>query len=122
MTELSRILVVEDQPLLLLDLIDQLAELGFEALPAGSVRTAARLLETGIDALVTDIELGSGPNGLALARLAARAHPGLPIVVVSGGICPSPAELPPGAMFIAKPYSVDAILAALRRQALCRAA
>lgn len=122
MPEFSKILVVEDQPLLLLDLIDQMAELGLEAVAAGSARTAARLLGTGIDALVTDIELGDGPDGLCLARLAARAHPHLPIVVVSGGIRPPASDLPPGAIFIPKPYRVSDIVAALKRQTRARAA
>jgi CheY-like chemotaxis protein len=122
MPEISKILVVEDQPLLLLDLIDQLADLGLEALPAGSARTAARLLATDIDALVTDIELGDGPDGLRLAQLVAESRPGLPIVVVSGGIRPRAADLPAGAVFIPKPYRVSDIVAALQRQAVCRAA
>jgi CheY-like chemotaxis protein len=122
MPEVSKILVVEDQPLLLLDLIDQLADLGLEALPAGSARTAARLLDTGIHALVTDIELGEGPDGLCLARLAADAHPGLPIVVVSGGVRPKAGDLPDGAVFIPKPYRVSDIIAALHRQAVAKAA
>jgi DNA-binding NtrC family response regulator len=122
MPEIAKVLVVEDQPLLLLDLIDQLADLGLEALPAGSARTAARLLTTDIDALVTDIELGDGPDGLCLARLAAEAHPGLPIVVVSGGVRPAPSDLPRGAVFIPKPYRVSDIVAALRRQAVAKAA
>ena len=71
MTTALRILVVEDQPLLLLDLADQLTEYGHHVLTAGSARTAARLLDNNIDALITDIELGDGPDGLALARLAA---------------------------------------------------
>lgn len=122
MTALSRILVVEDQPLLLLDLIDQLADYDIHALPAGSAGTAARLIGAGIDALVTDIELGEGPDGLALARLASEARPGLPIVVVSGGIRPAAAQLPPGAVFLPKPYRVADIVAALERQRLVRAA
>jgi DNA-binding NtrC family response regulator len=122
MSALSKILVVEDQPLLLLDLIDQLAELGLEALPAGSARTAARLLDAGIDALVTDIELGDGPDGLRLARLVAETRPGLPIVVVSGGVRPRADDLPAGAVFIPKPYRVGDIVAALDRQAVARAA
>lgn len=122
MSILSRILVVEDQSLLLLDLIDQLTELGLHALPASSARTAARLISANIDALVTDIELGDGPDGLALARLAAIARPGLPIVVVSGGVRPDPAELPPGAVFVPKPYTIGTILDALHRQALPHAA
>ena len=122
MPEIAKVLVVEDQPLLLLDLIDQLADFGLEAVPAGSARTAARLLTTDIDALVTDIELGDGPDGLCLARLAAEARPDLPIVVVSGGVRPQAADLPAGAAFIAKPYRVSDIVAALHRQAVSKAA
>jgi DNA-binding NtrC family response regulator len=122
MPTLSKILVVEDQPLLLLDLIDQLADFGLEALPASSARTAARLLNAGIDALVTDIELGDGPDGLCLARLVAAARPGLPIVVVSGGVKPAMSDLPPGAVFIPKPYRVSDIVTAIDRQAIARAA
>lgn len=118
----NRILVVEDQPLLLLDLIDQLADCGIEALPAGSARTAARMLDARIDALVTDIELGAGPDGLCLARLAAHTHPGLPIVIVSGGVRPALSQLPPGARFIPKPYRVADILAAIDDQRLAHAA
>ena len=122
MPEIAKVLVVEDQPLLLLDLIDQLADFGLEAVPAGSAHTAARLLTTDIDALVTDIELGDGPDGLCLARLAAEARPDLPIVVVSGGVRPQAADLPAGAAFIPKPYRVSDIVAALHRQAVSNAA
>lgn len=122
MSVLSRILVVEDQPLLLLDLIDNLADFGLEALPASSARTAARLIDGAIDALVTDIEMGDGPNGLALARLAAKHRPGLPIVVVSGGVTPTQADLPVGAVFLPKPYHVADIVAALDAQAQRRVA
>jgi DNA-binding NtrC family response regulator len=122
MSECARVLVVEDQPLLLLDLIDQLTDFGIEPLPAGSARTAARLLASDVDALITDIELGNGPDGLALARLAASHRPGLPIVVVSGGVRPAIADLPPGATFIPKPYRVGDIVAALDRQGLAHAA
>lgn len=122
MSVLSRILVVEDQPLLLLELVDQLAELGFEALPAGNARTATHLFDARIDALITDIELGDGPDGLALARLAASVRPGLPIVLVSGGVRPAQDDLPSGAVFIPKPYTIADILAALDRQAFSHAA
>mgnify|MGYP000259064355 CR=1 FL=1 len=122
MADISRILVVEDQPLLLLDLIDQLTERGFDTLSAGGARTAARMLGSQIDALVTDIELGSGPDGLVLARLAAQTRPGLPIVIVSGGVQPSSRQLPPGAVFLPKPCRVDDIVHALRAQRQSRAA
>lgn len=117
-----RILVVEDQPLLLLDLADQLIEFGHHVVTAGTARTAARLIDGNIDALVTDIELGDGPDGLALARLAANARPGLPIVVVSGGVRPTHAQLPSGALFLPKPYRVADIQAALASQQAARAA
>jgi len=122
MSTALRLLVVEDQPLLLLDLAGQLTACGHNVLTAGSARTAARLIDADIDALITDIELGDGPDGLALARLAASARPGLSIIVVSGGVRPVPADLPPGAVFIPKPYSINAILSALQQNSISHAA
>lgn len=122
MSNLSKILVVEDNPLLLLDLCDQLDEMGYATISATSASTAARLLDSSIGALITDIELGIGPDGLALARLAAAHRPTLPIVVVSGGVRPARTDLPPGAVFIPKPYSVDVIVASLEGQRLSAAA
>lgn len=122
MSNLSKILVVEDNPLLLLDLCDQLDEMGYATISATSASTAARLLDSSIGALITDIELGIGPDGLALARLAAAHRPALPIVVVSGGVRPARTDLPAGAVFIPKPYSVDVIVASLEGQRLSAAA
>ncbi|MBJ6986742.1 MULTISPECIES: response regulator [unclassified Devosia] len=122
MSPLKRLLVVEDDALLLLFLIDDLAERGLEAVAASSARTGARRMAENIDALITDIELGDGPNGLALARLASQYRPGLPIVIVSGGVTPKPEDLPKGAIFIPKPYSIDRILSALEKQRVTRAA
>jgi DNA-binding NtrC family response regulator len=121
MSQLSRILAVEDQILLLLDLVDNLADYGIEAVPVTSARGAVSLLD-GVDALITDIELPGGYNGLQLARLAARLRPGMPIVVVSGGVTPEPSDLPAGALFFPKPYRVEDLVAALKRQAIPQAA
>lgn len=122
MSKLSRILAVEDQVLLLLDLVDNLADHGMEAIPVTSARGAVSLLDTEIDALVTDIELPGNYDGLQLARLAARMRPGMPIVVVSGGVTPSASDLPQGAVFIPKPYSIDHVIAALESQIIAHAA
>lgn len=122
MSQISKVLVVEDNPLLLLDLCDQLAELGYAPVPATNAGIAARLLDNAVDALITDIELGTGPDGLALARLAVGTLPDLPIIVVSGGVQPTAADLPPGAQFFPKPYRVEALVAAFRRPSRAKAA
>ncbi|WIY51814.1 response regulator [Devosia sp. YIM 151766] len=122
MSKLSRILAVEDEVLLLLDLVDSVADRGIEVIPVTSARGAISLIDADIDALITDIELPGSYNGLQLARLAARLRPGLPIAVVSGGVRPAPADLPPGAVFMPKPYRIEAVLAALERQIAVRAA
>lgn len=122
MSTLKRLLIVDDDALLLLFLMDDLIERGFETVTAGNAHTGARLLDPRVDALITDIELGNGPSGLALARLAAQHRPGLPIVVVSGGVTPKPEDLPKGAIFVPKPYSIDRIVSALEKQRDTRAA
>jgi CheY-like chemotaxis protein len=121
MSKMSRILLVEDEIILLLDLIDQLTELGFEPVPVTSSKGATSLIDS-VDALVTDIELPGSYDGLKLARFAAQRRPNLPIVVVSGGVRPKAEELPKGAVFLPKPYRVDDVRAALESQRITRAA
>lgn len=111
-----RLLVVEDNILLLLDLVDGLADHGIETVPVSSADGALAYLTDHIDGLITDIELPGTLSGLDLARIVSTRRPGLPVVVVSGGLQPAPAQLPPGAVFIPKPYTLDRILTALATQ------
>jgi len=122
MSSLSRILLVEDEALLLLDLSEQLAAHGIEAIAASNARAALHRLDAGVEALVTDIDLAGGPSGLDLARHVARLRPGLPILVVSGGNRPRGEDLPQGAAFLPKPCRAADIVAALERRRFVPAA
>lgn len=59
---------------------------GFGVVEAGSAEEALRLVHDGLDAavLVTDVDLGSGPNGLQLADDLRAIHPGIGIVFITG--------------------------------------
>jgi len=109
----NRTLVVEDEPLLAMDVADQLTDAGFEVVgPATSVASALKLLdEVGCDVAVLDIHLGhenSEPVALALKSR------GNPFVIVSGN---SQRQFPPGfqgAPFLSKPISAAALVSLLR--------
>ena len=117
MDAIRRVMVVEDEAMLLFDLVDNLADVGIDALPLSTADGAARTLcKSDIDALITDIELPGSYSGLDLAWRCAQLKPTMPIVVVSGGIRPTPAQLPPGAVFIPKPYNIHQILDGLDRR------
>lgn len=117
MDTIRRVMVVEDEVMLLLDLVDNLADFGIESIALGRADGAARTLcSSSVDALITDIELPGTSSGLDLAWRCAQLKPDLPIVVVSGGIRPSPSQLPPNAVFVPKPYGIAQILAGLDRQ------
>ncbi len=122
MSNLSRILIVDDQALLLLSLADGLADCGIDTVAVTSARAAMDFLDADIDGLVTDIEMPGPYDGLQLASVAARIRPSLPIIVVSGGVCPQKAQLPQGAIFIPKPYRIEDIVTGLTRQIKARAA
>jgi DNA-binding NtrC family response regulator len=117
MDAIRRVMVVEDEVMLLLDLVDNLADFGIDSLPLSMADGAARTLcAAGVDALITDIELPGKNSGLDLAWRCAQLRPDMPIVVVSGGVRPTRAQLPPNAVFIPKPYGIQQILAGLDRR------
>ena len=79
-------LVVEDDPLLLQELVDQFHEAGCLVVAANSAETALALLQRGyqIDIAVIDVRLSGNMDGLELARVLRAIGYRAPILYVSG--------------------------------------
>lgn len=103
------VLLVEDEPLLGELITEALTDQGFEVHAAPDAGDALRYLLSGaeVDVLFTDIDLGDGMDGAALAQLAREMRPKLPIVYTSGRRAPSDIAAVPGAAFLPKPYSLE---------------
>jgi DNA-binding NtrC family response regulator len=105
------ILFVEDEVLLHLDVESAFETAGFRFAGVLCCRDAEHVLATRpaeICALVTDVDLGGGPDGWEVARRARRAIPHLPVVYASGGgMHDFAAEGVADARFVSKPYAPD---------------
>lgn len=114
-TPSQSILVVEDESLLRWMAVEMFEEAGFDVVEAPTAEEALRVLESGeeIAGLFTDVETASALDGLALARITHQRFPETVIVVVSGRAFPNDRDLPPGAVFVTKPYDVKAVIATL---------
>ncbi|MBL6454461.1 response regulator [Belnapia sp. T6] len=81
------VLLVEDDAVVRLTLADFFEAAGFDFLEASNAEDALVILdnlEQPIDVLVTDLDLGPGDNGLALATKAKQKRPGLQVVYETG--------------------------------------
>jgi signal transduction histidine kinase len=80
-----RVLVVDDDPIVLASTAAMLGDLGHSAIEATSGRRALEMLrqEPGIDIVVTDYAM-PGMTGSELAARIERLRPGLPVVIASG--------------------------------------
>jgi two-component system, response regulator PdtaR len=96
------ILLVEDEVLVRMVAADVLSDAGFTILESTNAEEALRLLETRSDVqvLFTDVNMPGAPDGLGLAQTVHNRSPEVGILIGSGRIRPSPAELPPGTRFI----------------------
>jgi CheY-like chemotaxis protein len=114
---MSTILIAEDEPTILMLAESFLQDAGFETLSAGNGAQALALLDSGatLDALVTDIDMGEGPNGLSVAIEAVQRVVGLPVVYASGANMTDglKAQMVEHAVFLAKPYDGPGLIAAL---------
>lgn len=110
------ILVVEDEPLILIAVADELREAGFSVLEAWNAAEAIRLLEANanVRVLFTDIDMPGSMDGLALAAVVRERWPPVRIIVTSGKRIPEIEALPMGSAFIAKPYMPNAVVEAVR--------
>lgn len=113
------ILIVEDEPLLLMDAVDLVGEAGFEAVEASNADEAIAILTSRSDIriVLTDIDMPGSMDGVKLAHYVRDRWPPIEIIIVSGHRKLAAEEMPDRGLFFSKPYSRHAITAAMRRLA-----
>lgn len=110
----ERILIVEDEVLVNLDVAEALRDDGFEPLTALSAEDGLAILERepGVRVVFTDVDL-PGRDGIALIREIARRWPQIEILVTSGKADPGLATLDlvtTWGRFVEKPYPAAAVV------------
>lgn len=117
------LLVVDDEPLIRMDLADLAEQAGFEVVEAASAAQARQILESRRDIRVvfTDIRMPGDMDGLELAHLIRHRWPPTIIVICSGNAEPSLEDMPSGAVFLSKPC-VSAATAKLMSEIKCSVA
>ena len=113
---MSSILIVEDDVLTNEYLEFILEQAGYEVVSATSADEAAVLLEDRDDVqlIVTDINLPGTMNGLKLAATVKARRPEMNIIIVTGYGTPQGNEMPPGSLFVPKPYDAVKMIEAVR--------
>jgi DNA-binding NtrC family response regulator len=112
------VLIVDDEALIRSFVRDILEDEGYEVKEAGDVHEALMLLENdGISAVLTDIELPGGLDGLDLARMIRVMWPSMALIVTSGRTLPRPSDLPPHTSLLTKPFSPDRLVSIVRHVA-----
>ena len=107
-------LVVDDDPLVRIDLVDMLDDLGFNVVEADCVSAALAFLQTGgerVSFLLTDVQMPGSRNGVTLTNRVSFVWPHIRILVTSGVSQPAVGELPFQVQFIAKPVTPLALMA-----------
>lgn len=99
-------LVAEDEALIRMDTADMLTDIGFDVYEASTASAAFSYLETHPEVvlLFADIRMPGPFDGLVLSHRVRAQWPNMHIIVVSGHVIPTMAELPVGARFLEKPY------------------
>jgi DNA-binding NtrC family response regulator len=108
----ARVLIVEDELFIRLDVSDALREAGFEVIEAVTADDAASLIKTGelLDVVFTDIQLPGELDGLAFAQWLRATRPWLPVVITSGYVSIQ-SEARQIGNFVPKPYEIRGIVA-----------
>jgi two-component system, OmpR family, response regulator len=118
MSGTQSVLYVEDEPLLreLASII--LSDAGFRVVTAETGEAAIEALDEDgqpFCAVVTDVNLGRGPDGWAVARRARELSRGLPVVYVTGASGHQwISEAVPESLILRKPFTSEQILKALK--------
>ena len=107
------VLVVEDEPLILMVALDFATDAGFEAIGAANADAAIRILESqnDISIVFTDVHMPGSMDGVKLAHAVRGRWPPIKLIVTSAL---GNHVLPPGSVFLSKPYNSVQVSKALQ--------
>jgi DNA-binding response OmpR family regulator len=110
------VLVVEDDPLLLDDVVATIEEAGFTVKTASTGTDALRILENldALRAVLTDIDLGGDTTGWQVARKARELVADIPIIYMTGGHADEwTVHGVPNSVLVKKPFAPAQIVTAV---------
>ena len=117
MTDRTLLLLAEDEALIRMMLEDDLRDAGFDLVTVSDGRQGLTEIEADaarFRAVVTDIRLGKGPYGWALARRARAILPDIAVVYMSGDSAHEwSAQGVPNSVMVPKPFVAAQIVTAL---------
>lgn len=110
------VLVVEDEMLLRMRVVDMVEDAGYISVEAVDADNALTILQSRSDIalLLTDIQMPGSMNGLELAHAVHDRWPPIKIILASGQLQLSSAEIPKDSRFFGKPLNSDEIIAEMR--------
>ncbi len=114
MNESPKILIVSDEPMLLVDLLYELEDRGFTVLPRTRGDYALCSIQQDIDAAVFDFR---HPDHLDMKFMSGLRRSGIPVVMFGGGSSTIPVEISQTATCVTKPVDYDELTGILHRVA-----
>ncbi|MCE6076813.1 response regulator [Agrobacterium vitis] len=113
-------LVVDDEPLILMNTSDMISDEGFAVVEATTADQAYAFLDkhSSLQLLFTDVQMPGELDGFGLARVVAERWPHICVVIASGAAVPGPDDIPDNATFITKPFTAALVHQVLRERCL----
>ena len=115
---ISKVLVVEDEPLIRMGLADTCENAGFVVIEAGDGVDALAILNRDPDLrlVLTDVDMPR-MDGLELSRTIAREFPDVRVVLMSGMTFSRTGDFPVNVPFFEKPINDSALVECLKKLA-----
>jgi len=109
------VLVVEDEPIIRMNAVAMIEDAGYDVVEASNADDAVLLLEarTDIRVVFSDIEMPGSMDGLKLMHAVRKRWPPVILILASGRVSPSVADMPEKTVFLRKPYTEDDLLKVL---------
>jgi two-component system, response regulator PdtaR len=110
-----KVLLVEDEPIVRLQLASELRGAKYEVIEASNADDALKVLQSApIDLMISDVAMDGSMDGVELAARARQVRESMKIIIVSGQLPRAPSEAVADGYF-AKPYGCTAVLKSCRR-------